>query len=475
MKSLFLKIFLSFWLVQALIVALVVLATVAFRPQTESPFWEYIKAHTADQLVLAYEAGGTAGLNAKLDQLSSALKLQAFLFDDQGRELAGRSAPAWALTLSQTRDPLSMGWMRRFSARRFVIHEVSAADGHRYVMVAEVPPRPWLPLLRQKPPFTGLLILTLAVLVSGIVCYVLAMYLTSDVRRLRAATQQLAAGDLSARAEAPRGHRRDEIAQLVRDFNAMAGRLQDLVTAQSRLLNDISHELRSPLARLSVALGLAWQRAGADAHSALDRIELEATRLNELIGRLLTLARLEGGEDAMRRTAIPLDQLVQDITLDADFEAQTRQCHVRCDVQDEIAVFGSASLLHSAIENVIRNATRHTREGTDVEVQVAQESRDGKPEAVVRVTDRGPGVPQEALEKLFRPFYRLDDARGRQTGGVGLGLAITERAVRLHGGTVRAANRPEGGLVVEIRLPLEGANSSLVENRAREDTPVQTT
>jgi two-component system sensor histidine kinase CpxA len=138
-------------------------------------------------------------------------------------------------------------------------------------------------------------------------------------------------------------------------------------------------------------------------------------------------------------------------------------------------VFGSASLLHSAIENVIRNATRHTREGTDVEVQVAQESPNGKPEAVVRVTDRGPGVPQEALEKLFRPFYRLDDARGRQTGGVGLGLAITERAVRLHGGTVRAANRPEGGLVVEIRLPLEGANSSLVENRAREDAPVQTT
>src|SRR5262249_17860000 len=159
MKSLFLKIFLSFWLVQALIVALVVLATVAFRPQTESPFWEYIKAHTADQLVQAYEAGGPAGLNAKLDQLSSTLKLQAFLFDDQGRELAGRTAPAWATKLSQTRDPLSMGWMRRLSVRRFVIHEVSAADGDRYVMVAEVPPRPWLPLLRQKPPFTGLLIL----------------------------------------------------------------------------------------------------------------------------------------------------------------------------------------------------------------------------------------------------------------------------------------------------------------------------
>jgi two-component system, OmpR family, sensor histidine kinase CpxA len=474
MKSLFLKIFLSFWLVQALIVALVVLATVAFRPQTESPFWEYIKANTAEQLVQAYEAQGSAGLNAKLDQLSSTLKLQAFLFDDQGHELAGRTTPVWAHKLSRNRDPLSMGWTHRLTARRFVTHEVSATDGHHYVMVAEVPPRPWLPLLRQKPPFTGLLILTIAVLVSGIVCYVLARLLTSDVQRLRAATQQLAAGDLTARAEAPKGRRRDEIAELVRDFNAMAGRLQDLVTAQSRLLNDISHELRSPLARLSVALGLAWQRSGAEAHSALERIEREANRLNELIGRLLTLARLEGGEDAMHRTAIPLDQLVQDITLDADFEAQSRQCRVRCIVEDEISVFGSASLLHSAIENVIRNATRHTREGTEVEVRVARESRNGKPEAVVQVTDRGPGVPQESLEKLFRPFYRLDDARGRQTGGVGLGLAITERAVRLHGGSVRAANRAEGGLMVEIRLPLDGADSPVAETKAHESAPVQT-
>jgi two-component system sensor histidine kinase CpxA len=309
-----------------------------------------------------------------------------------------------------------------------------------------------------------LVILALAVLVSGFVCYVLARYLTSDVHRLRAATQQLAAGDLNARAVPPKGRRRDEIAELVRDFNTMASRLQDLVSAQSRLLNDISHELRSPLARLSVALGLAWQRAGAEAHSALERIELEATRLNELIGRLLTLARLEGGEDAIGRTPIALDELVRDICEDADFEAQTRQCRVRCDIQDEAVIFGSASLLHSAIENVVRNAMRHTSEGTDVEIKLAKEAVNGKAEAVVRVVDHGPGVPQESLDKLFRPFYRLDDARGRQTGGVGLGLAITERAVRLHGGSVRAANRPEGGLMVEIRLPVEVGHSAEVRS-----------
>jgi two-component system, OmpR family, sensor histidine kinase CpxA len=470
MKSLFLKIFLSFWLAQALIVALVVLATVVFRPQTESPFWEYIKSNTADQLVQAYESGGSKVLDAKLDQLGTTLRLKAYLFDDQGKELAGRPAPRWAQRLSQGLDPQGGGWFHRFSPRRFVSHEVTTAGGRHYMMVAEVPPRPWLPLLRQKPPGTGLVILALAVLVSGFVCYVLARYLTSDARRLRAATQQLAAGDLNARAVAPKRGRRDELAELVRDFNTMASRLQDLVSAQSRLLNDISHELRSPLARLSVALGLAWQRAGTEAHGALERIELEANRLNELIGRLLTLARLEGGEDAMRRSPIALDELVQSIAEDADFEAQSRQCRVRCVIQDEAVVFGNHSLLHSAIENVVRNAMRHTCEGTDVEIRLVQESGNGRPEAVVRVIDHGSGVPQASLDKLFRPFYRLDDARGRQTGGVGLGLAITERAVRLHGGSVRAVNRPEGGLMVEIRVPVEVSIST--ESRAK--VPVQT-
>lgn len=474
MRSLFLKIFLSFWLAQALIVALVVAATVVFRPQTESPFWEYIKEHTADQLVQAYESGGPAGLNKKLDEFNSSLKLQAFLFDDQGKELAGRIAPEWAYRLSKGLDPQAFPLFRRLSARRFVTHQVTAADGHNYIMVAEVPPRPWLPLLRQKPPGAGLEILAMAVLVSGLICYLLARYLTSDVRKLRAATQQLAAGDLSARADAPRGARQDEIAQLVRDFNTMAERLQDLVNAQSRLLNDISHELRSPLARLSVALGLAWQRTGPDAHSVLERIELEANRLNELIGRLLTLARLEGGDDAMHRTPISLDELIRDIAKDADFEAQSRQCRVHCVIQNEITILGSPSLLHSAVENVVRNAMRHTREGTEVEISMTVEGHNGKSEAVIRVTDRGPGVPKEALDKLFRPFYRLDDARGRQTGGVGLGLAITDRAVRLHGGTVRASNRPEGGLMVEIRLPLETSFQHELPEKPPASSPVQT-
>jgi two-component system sensor histidine kinase CpxA len=279
--------------------------------------------------------------------------------------------------------------------------------------------------------------------------------MTKPVVRLRAATQRLAAGDLTARAGDPASRGRDEIAGLIRDFDTMATRLETLVKAQSRLLNDISHELRSPLARLNVALGLARQRSGPESATMLERIELEASRLNELIGRLLTLARLEDGEQRVPPTPVFLDEVVLSVAEDAEFEAQARHCHVHSAIPaGSWTVRGEASLLHSAVENVVRNAIRYTREGTTVEIRLEKTENSNGGEAVVRVSDCGSGVPPDALERLFQPFYRIDDARGRQTGGVGLGLAITERAVRFHGGRVAASNRAEGGLLVELHLPL---------------------
>jgi two-component system, OmpR family, sensor histidine kinase CpxA len=469
MRSLFLKIFLTFWLTMALFVALAIVAAIAFRPQTESPHWEYLRQSAARGLVHEYETEGVDGLGRKLNEIDRGLRIRAFLFDEGGRELSGRPVPEWATQLSQGNPVTPSSFWQRFSPRRFVSQTVSSGNGRQYTMVAEVPPRPWPLILRERPPWW----LAVAVLLSGIVCYLLARYLTGPVARLRSATLQLAAGDLSARAPSPPTSRRDEIAELVRDFNTMASRLENLVNAQARLLNDISHELRSPLARLNVALGLARQRSGAEAQPVLERIELETTRLNELIGRLLTLARLESGEDGVRRTPVALDELVLDISKDAEFEAQARRCSVRCFIRDEATVLGSPALLHSAIENVVRNATRYTAEGTDVDVRLLREATNGSEQAVVRVTDHGPGVPQGELDKLFRPFYRLDDARGRQTGGVGLGLAITERAVRLHGGTVRAANRPEGGLMVEIRLPVDVHTEPAPPAPAHEAAPVR--
>jgi len=231
------------------------------------------------------------------------------------------------------------------------------------------------------------------------------------------------------------------------------------VDSQSRLLKDVSHELRSPLARLSVALGLARQRAtpevAPELESALNRIEIEADRLNQLIQRLLTISRLESGSDGLHKTQLSLRDLVEQVARDAEYETPGRGCRVTADAADEFLVDADPDLLRSAVENAVRNATRYTAEGTTVEVRLErQQAANGNgEEIVIRVLDSGPGVPDEALAKIFEPFYRLDDARNRQTGGAGLGLSIADRAIRLHGGQLRASNRKEGGLEVEIRIP----------------------
>ncbi len=449
MRSLFLKIFLSFWLAEALFIVLAILVTLAFRPARGS--WEGLRARALNESVQAYQRGGEHEARQYLEDLEQSQHIRAFLYDELGSEVSRRAAPEWIELAGRGKPARPRAFPWNFLPNRVLAQAITAGDGHRYMLVIELPPGPRIFFGPHGFPGAGFLI---ALISSGLVCYVLARYLTGPIVRLRSATQRLAAGDLSARAGGLPVRRRDEMAGLVRDFDAMASRLEALVNAQSRLLNDVSHELRSPLARLSVALGLARQRTGPEAQSTLDRIEREAERLNEMIGRLLTIARLESGEDGGQKQPLHLEELVREISTDADFEAQSRNCRVKCVVEENCIVVGSESLLHSAIENVIRNATRYTGEGTEVKVLLEKAKGTGEGTAILRVLDSGPGVPSEALDKLFRPFYRLDDARNPQTGGAGLGLSITDRTVRLHGGSVIASNRPEGGLAVEIRLPL---------------------
>jgi two-component system, OmpR family, sensor histidine kinase CpxA len=454
MRSLFLRIFLSFWTAQALFIILAILLTLALRPREDA----ILPPGAATQAAAIYEQSGQSALREQFHQTETARHLRVFLFDNSWKEVSGRPAPDWMERILNGKQPKPGGVPAFLLPFHFVRQSAAGPSGRQYVLVAELPPGPIFLLGRSNLHGWGIFI---AVLTSGLVCYLLTSYLTGPVVRLRAATQQLAAGDLSARAGASglKSGRRDEIAGLVRDFDGMAERLETLVNEQNRLLNDISHELRSPLARLNVALGLAWQRTGPDAASVLARIELESTRLEEMIDRLLTLSRLEAGQALLDRSSLRLGELMQEITKDADFEAQSRHCHVRCTIAQECEITGSPSLLRSAIENVVRNATRYTSEGTDVTVDLESATIPAGEIAVIRVCDHGPGVPEAALDKLFRPFFRVDDARGRQTGGSGLGLAITDRAVRLHGGTVRAANQPGGGLCVEIRLPIQPANA----------------
>lgn len=452
MKSLFLRIFLSFWLAQALIIVIVVLITLALRPRSST--WEALRTTALNDAVNAYEQGGDAELRKYMDDLDATQHVRAYLFNEQGTELSHRTPPDWAIRVAAggPRAPRDGFLIPAPPVQR---DSRSSSDGlHRYTLVLGLPPGPRVFFGPRGMPMRWLLI---AVVCSGLVCYFLSWFMTKPIIRLRAATRQLAAGDLTARSGAPTSRKRDEIAGLMRDFDAMAERLEILVKAQSRLLNDISHELRSPLARLNVALGLARQRSGPESAEMLERIELEASRLNEMIGRILTLARLEDGEQRVPQTPLPLDEIVLNVSEDAEFEAQARHCHVHANIPEgDWEVRGIASLLHSAVENVVRNAIRYTAEGTAVQIDLSSADGDQGPEAVIAVSDCGPGVPADSLSKLFEPFYRLDDSRGRLTGGTGLGLTITERAVRFHKGRVTAANRPEGGLRVEIRLPMSG-------------------
>jgi len=451
MRSLFLKIFLSFWVATALFIVLAILVTLAMRPTRQVSAVEALQSKFLAEAVEAYQSGSTEKLRDYLRSLGETQHIHSVLFDERG-PLTGHQPHPWFSETARGERPTAATFWGRISPHfQMLKTSMTGNDGHRYTLVTELPPGQNALFGPGGVPGLGILI---AVLSSGLVCYILSRYLTSPILRLRKATLKLAGGDLSARAGSSTLHGKDEMSQLVRDFDLMAEQIEKLVSAQSCLLKDISHELRSPLARLTVALELARQRTGPEAESVLDRISLESDRMNELIGSLTTIARLESGAGT-RKVPVQLEEIVEEIAQDADFEAQARNCQVQAEVMDELPVLGDPALLRSAIENVVRNATRYTPEGSTVKIHAEKVQKLGHSEALIQVSDAGPGVPQDSLEKIFRPFYRIDDARVRATGGVGLGLAITDQAVRLHGGSVKASNLPEGGLLVEVRLPLQ--------------------
>jgi two-component system, OmpR family, sensor histidine kinase CpxA len=284
--------------------------------------------------------------------------------------------------------------------------------------------------------------------VTGVVfCYLISRYLTKPLSKLGEAAAKIAEGRLETRVDSSLTRRRDEIADLARNFDRMAERIEALITGQRRLLGDVSHELRSPLSRLIVALGLAKQGPPEEAVENLERIGLEARRLDTLIGQLLALTRIDSGLDRESPAPFDLTDLVQEVANDGEFEARARNRSVVIQHADACRVNGFEDLLRSAVENVVRNAIRHTAEGTAVEISLhVADSR-----ALLRVKDLGAGVPENMLSEIFLPFGRV--ANGNPDGA-GLGLAIAERAVTVHEGTIRALNAPKGGLIVEIDLPL---------------------
>jgi signal transduction histidine kinase len=453
MKSLFLKMFLWFCAANAILIAAVLIGYEITNPDQLPFYWPRVGkgavVSAARTAIETYERGGSVQLAQYLRMLEQDTGLQADLFDSSNHSLGGRSpGPGVPTNQSTYRN----GDLAIYIRGRSAAVRLSGRGEQSYFFVATIP-------RREPSGFWSRAFLVLLVLMGALLCYLLARYITAPVIHLRATTSKFSHGHLGARIALPSVLRRkDEIGGLANDFNQMAERIETLVKAQQRLIADVSHELRSPITRLSLALGLVRRnlvhRNKESATGApLARMEREVERLNTLIGQLLTLSRLESVDRPSPMEILDLSALVREVSADADFEAASTNRGVQLVECTDCSMLGTRDLIRSAVENVVRNGVKYTEPNTEVLVRLLKVSNRS---VEISVQDHGPGAPAQALAHIFEPFYRVDDARDRGSGGAGLGLAITQQIVRLHGGSVHATNREAGGLELRITLPAVG-------------------
>ena len=451
MGRLFWKFFLAFWL--ALIVAAAAVGVLVWLHQQEAGRDEPVLA-AGPRAELALRAasatlrhGGVPALRELLGDETGPRASVVYAVDGDGRDVLGREVPAGSL--ERARELAEQPATRR--AARAV--RLDAASGLLLFvpLAGEAPIRPMPHPGRRGPvaePLPPVLLGAIGLLASLAFSALLAWSLTKPIRQLRRAVSAVAEGRLETRVAPAMGRRADELAELGRDFDRMALHLQQLIGSQRRLLHDVSHELRSPLARLQAAIGLARQNPER-AEAMLGRIEREAVRLDGLVGELLALARLESGNPLGPLETVDLVELATAIVDDARFEARASGRDVTLAASGSASAAVRAELVYRAFENVVRNAVKYTGEGTTVEVRADPGGERGP--FTLTVADRGPGVPAGDLEAIFEPFYRARSGAGTQ--GFGLGLAIAKRAIEAHGGRIGAANRDGGGLEVTITLP----------------------
>ncbi|HVL57833.1 MAG TPA: ATP-binding protein [Burkholderiaceae bacterium] len=457
MGRLFWKVLLAFWLTLIVAGILVGLAVrvherevardepvVAFGPLAGGPRAEALASAGAATL----RHGGVPALRSMLEEAGRPrIAPRLLAVDPQGNELLGRPVPAEALARARelvangqpargvrlAQDPAGQAWLL-FTPLPAAVAE-RMAPGMRGAPRWAAQPAAHGPV---RTPLSPLVAIGIGVLASLAFSALLAWYLARPIRHLRGAFAAVADGRLDTRVAPLMGRRADEVADLGRDFDRMTQRLQQLLDSQRRLLHDVSHELRSPLARLQAATGLVRQDPQR-LEPVLDRIERETMRLDALVGELLALARLESGGAGVA----------------ARLRLETGIRDVHCESDGEFVVDADVELLHRALENVVRNAVKFTAEGTAVDITLRASADPGRIE--IDVCDRGPGVAAGEADAIFEPFYRGGSAPG---SGFGLGLAIARRAVELHGGTIRARNRDGGGLQVTITLPRSRVSAS---------------
>ncbi|HEY0746356.1 MAG TPA: ATP-binding protein [Steroidobacteraceae bacterium] len=454
MHSLFLRIFLLFLLAMTLIVGSSIATTFTIASRENDPLDSQRRPSAAIQASEVLARGGLAELKTWLEaNRKKPDDRELFVLGADGQDILGRPLPQGVQRRldSFSRDPVPGNFRPPRAAPQII-----APDGSVYSVLQTAHRRSIFGALSL--PAISLTILGIALVVSALTSWWLADHLTSPIRRIQAGARALASENLNVRVSAGLEDRKDELAVLARDFDAMADQLRANRSATTQLLRDISHELRSPLARMRVALGLARQPP-ADFARQLDRLERELERLDAMISQVLKLARLHGTDALLAREPFELDEMIEEVVRDANFEGAMKNCRVIVHGAANEAVLGNRELLRSAIENVLRNAVRYSPENAVVDVMVARATSGLE----IRIRDRGPGVPATDLERIFEPFYRVAESRDRDSGGEGIGLAITAQVMKAHGGVACAANAPGaeapradapgGGLEIRLSLP----------------------
>lgn len=460
MGRLFWKIFLTFWLtliIAGIGVGLVVWWHAQYIDDSVRRGRDPRAAELVGAATNTLEHGGIEALKGFLSHYVGVGPLTIYAVNDHGVDILGRSVDPKEVEAARQRA--------RAAETRSTALRVQIAHGDYLLLFTSIMGGPGFPPPppefggppgpgpggigppRHGPPPLWMHLATV-LLASLAFSALLAWYFVKPIRSLRAAFKQVAEGHLDTRVRAVMGRRRDELSDLGRDFDSMTGQLEGLIGAQKRLFHDVSHELRSPLARLHAAIGLARQRP-EQLGDTLDRLEREAGRLDDLVGEVLTLARLDSGMAGSEPVEFDIADLLDSILDDVRFEAETLGSHVDCARSARARLLGQADLIGRAIENVIRNALRYTPTGGRITLGCKYDASTGLYH--LSVCDQGPGVDEDELDAIFVPFHR--GRRTKNSEGYGLGLAIARRAVEAHGGAIRARNRPEGGLCIEIELP----------------------
>ncbi|WP_454783821.1 two-component system sensor histidine kinase CpxA [Legionella sp. WA2024007413] len=449
MRSLYWKIFISFWLATILIIFTTAWVISHIVQKSSLPAQEQLFMDSyANAAVATYESGRQTALLKWLNKIGISRHMSIYLLSSTGEIIGTHAVPENVKKVAENllQDQLSEGILK--SGKLIVSHEILSTSGKFYRLAA----------VSEKPiyhfvgvPWAGLAIrLILATFISGLICYLLSRYLTQPLRSLGMAAKSIATGKLNTRVGPLRGHYNDEIAQLSNEFDRMAEQLETLITSKERLLQDISHELRSPLARLQIAIELGRNKTKGLADTEFNRMELECARLNALITEVLDFARLEKSTTDLNLSKVDLSALLHNIIRDANYEVGEETPRVNAGVIEPCSLLLDERLIHRAIENVVRNALHYSPATEQVVVSLKHDET--KEHIYIDISDKGPGVPKDQLDKIFSPFYRVDTSRTKKTGGYGLGLAIAARSIYLHHGEIMALNNPDGGLLVRVIL-----------------------